>query len=448
MHDFKAIILAAGAGTRMKSSLPKVLHKLSGKPMITLVMDSIVNAGVQDITAVVPSCNEPFKEALEEKIEITVQKHQKGSGHALLQCRQKASNIENILVINGDMPLIKAKTLSDLMTQHKSSKADLTLLTGKVTDPKDFGRIVRNNEGKVTKVVEESEANENQLLINEINAGAYCFKTAWLWAALESLKPSKSGEFFLTDLISFAESINLSIESISADNQEIMGVNNKSDLAKAEKILRIITCENLMETGVRIIDPDTTYIDLEVLISPDTVIFPNTYISGNTNISSNCEIGPNCEITNSSLGSSCIIKSSTIEFAMIRDNVSVGPYSHIREGSVLNENVSIGNYVEIKNSTLGRGTKSGHHCYLGDSDIGSNVNIGAGTITCNYDGEQKHRTTIRDDAFIGSDTKLVAPVTIGKQSVTGAGSIVTRDIPDFAKGVGSPARILKEDRSS
>ena len=448
MHDFKAIILAAGAGTRMKSSLPKVLHKLSGKPMITLVMDSIVNAGVQDITAVVPSCNEPFKEALEEKIEITVQKHQKGSGHALLQCRQKASNIENILVINGDMPLIKAKTLSDLMTQHKSSKADLTLLTGKVTDPKDFGRIVRNNEGKVTKVVEESEANENQLLINEINAGAYCFKTAWLWAALESLKPSKSGEFFLTDLISFAESINLSIESISADNQEIMGVNNKSDLAKAEKILRIITCENLMETGVRIIDPDTTYIDLEVLISPDTVIFPNTYISGNTNISSNCEIGPNCEITNSSLGSSCIIKSTTIEFAMIRDNVSVGPYSHIREGSVLNENVSIGNYVEIKNSTLGRGTKSGHHCYLGDSDIGSNVNIGAGTITCNYDGEQKHRTTIRDDAFIGSDTKLVAPVTIGKQSVTGAGSIVTRDIPDFAKGVGSPARILKEDRSS
>ncbi|HJO59912.1 MAG TPA: bifunctional UDP-N-acetylglucosamine diphosphorylase/glucosamine-1-phosphate N-acetyltransferase GlmU [SAR202 cluster bacterium] len=448
MHDFKAIILAAGAGTRMKSSLPKVLHKLSGKPMITLVMDSIVNAGVQDITAVVPSCNEPFKEALEEKIEITVQKHQKGSGHALLQCRQKASNIENILVINGDMPLIKAKTLSDLMAQHKSSKADLTLLTGKVTDPKDFGRIVRNNEGEVTKVVEESEANENQLLINEINAGAYCFKTAWLWAALESLKPSKSGEFFLTDLISFAESINLSIESISADNQEIMGVNNKSDLAKAEKILRIITCENLMETGVRIIDPDTTYIDLGVLISPDTVIFPNTYISGNTNISSNCEIGPNCEITNSSLGSSCIIKSSTIEFAMIRDNVSIGPYSHIREGSILNEDVSIGNYVEIKNSTLGRGTKSGHHCYLGDSDIGSNVNIGAGTITCNYDGEQKHRTTIRDDAFIGSDTKLVAPVTIGKQSVTGAGSIVTKDIPDFAKGVGSPARIVKEDRSS
>ena len=448
MPDFKAIILAAGAGTRMKSSLPKVLHKLSGKPMITLVMDSIVNAGVQDIIAVVPSCKEPFKETLEEKITIAVQKHPKGSGHALLQCRQKASNIENILVINGDMPLIQPKTLSDLMTQHKSSKADLTLLTGKVTDPKDFGRIVRNNEGKVTDVVEESEANGSQLLINEINAGAYCFKTSWLWAALESLKPSKSGEFFLTDLISFAESINLCIESLSANHQEIMGVNNKSDLAKAEKILRIITCENLMETGVRIIDPDTTYIDQEVLISPDTVIFPNTYIRGSTNISSNCEIGPNCEITNSSLGSSCIIKSSTIEFAMIHDNVSIGPYSHIREGSVLNEDVSIGNYVEIKNSTLGRGTKSGHHCYLGDSDIGSNVNIGAGTITCNYDGEKKHRTTIGDDAFIGSDTKLVAPVTIGKQSVTGAGSIVTKDIPDFAKGIGSPARILKEDRSS
>ena len=447
MPDFKAIILAAGAGTRMKSSLPKVLHKLSGKPMISLVKDSINRAGVQDIIAVVPTCHEPFKEIFQKKVVFVVQKHPKGSGHALLQCRQKASNIENILVINGDMPLIKPKTLSYLMKQHKSSKADLTLLTGKVTDPRDFGRIVRNNEGKVTNVVEQSEANVAQLLINEINAGAYCFKTSWLWAALECLKPSKSGEFFLTDLISFAASINLTIESISIDHQEIMGVNNKSDLAKAEKILRTTTCENLMETGVRIIDPDTTYIDQEVVVGPDTVIFPNTYIRGSTNISSNCEIGPNCEITNSSIGSSCIIRSSTIESTMIHDNVSIGPYSHIREGSVLYEDVSIGNYVEIKNSTLGRGTKSGHHCYLGDSDIGSNVNIGAGTITCNYDGEQKHRTTIKDNAFIGSDTKLVAPVTIGKQSITGAGSIVTKNIPDFAKGIGSPARILKEDRS-
>ena len=448
MPDFKAIILAAGPGTRMKSSLPKVLHKLSGKPMVALVMDSIIKAGVDDIIAVVPSCHKPLKETFEGKIAIAVQKHPKGSGHALLQCRQKASNIENILVINGDMPLIEAKTLSDLMKQHKSSKADLTLLTGKVTDPRDFGRIVRNDEGQVINVVEESEADAAQLHINEVNAGVYCFKTSWLWAALESLKPSKSGEFFLTDLISFAESINLTIKSINTDYQEIMGVNNKSDLAKAEMILRTATCESLMETGVRIIDPDTTYIDLEVLVGPDTVIFPNTHIRGSTTISSNCEIGPNCEITNSSIGSSCMIRSSTIEGTTIHDNVSIGPYSHIREGSVLNEDVSIGNYVEIKNSTLGQGTKSGHHCYLGDSDIGSNVNIGAGTITCNYDGKQKHRTTIRDNAFIGSDTKLVAPVTIGKQSITGAGSIVTKDIPDFAKGVGSPARILKEGRSS
>ena len=447
MPDFKAIILAAGAGTRMKSSLPKVLHKLSGKPMVSLVKDSINIAGVQDIIAVVPTCHEPFKEIFQKKVVFAVQKHPKGSGHALLQCRQKASNIENVLVINGDMPLIKPKTLSNFMKQHKSSKADLTLLTGKVTDPRDFGRIVRNNEGKVTNVVEQSEANVAQLLINEINAGAYCFKTSWLWAALESLKPSKSGEFFLTDLISFAASINLTIESISIDHQEIMGVNNKSDLAKAEKIIRATTCENLMETGVRIIDPDTTYIDQEVVVGPDTVIFRKTYIRGSTNISSNCKIGPNCEITNSSIGPSCIIRSSTIESTMIHDNVSIGPYSHIREGSVLYEDVSIGNYVEIKNSTLGRGTKSGHHCYLGDSDIGSNVNIGAGTITCNYDGDQKHRTTIKDNAFIGSDTKLVAPVTIGKQSITGAGSIGTKDIPDFAKGIGSPARILKEDRS-
>ena len=202
-----------------------------------------------------------------------------------------------------------------------------------------------------------------------------------------------------------------------------------------------------MNDGVIIIDPDTTYIDSEVTIGADTTIFPNTHLTGNTNISFHSEIGPNSVISNSSIGSKCIIKSSTIESAVILDEVKVGPYSHIREGSILKSNVEIGNYVEIKNSTLGNGTKSGHHCYLGDSDIGSNVNIGAGTITCNYDGTDKHRTIIKDEAFIGSDTKLIAPVIIGEKSITGAGSIITKDIPDFSKGIGTPARILKGDRS-
>ena len=447
MHDFKAIILAAGLGTRMKSSQPKALHKLSGTPMITWVINAILKSHIEDIITIVPADHEAFQNTLEDKSELAVQKSPKGSGHALLQSKRKAYEAENLLVVNSDMPLIKAETLTNLVNHHKLSEADLTVLTAKVKNPKAFGRIIRNNEGKVIHIVEESEANAKQLLIDEINAGAYCFKTSWLWNALESLKPSTSGEFFLTDLVNFANSLKLNIEALMANEQEIMGVNDKSDLARAEKISRVSICDKLMKDGVIIIDPDTTYIDSEVVVGPDTTIFPNTHIIGNTKISSYSEIGPNSVIANSYIGSNCINKSSTVESAIIWDNVKIGPYSNVREGSVLKCNVDIGNYVEIKNSTLGNGTKSGHHCYLGDSDIGSDVNIGAGTITCNYDGTEKHRTIIKNEAFIGSDTKLVAPVTIGRRSITGTGSIITKDIPDFSKGIGAPARIIKEDRS-
>jgi len=416
--------------------------------MIIWVVNAIIQSRIKDIITIVPANHEAFQNILEDKSELAVQESPKGSGHALLQSKRKANKAKNLLVVNSDMPLIKSETLTNLITHHQSSKADLTILTAKVRDPKTFGRVIRNNEGEIINIIEESEANIEQRLIDEINAGAYCFRTAWLWNALESLKPSESGEFFLTDLINFANILQLSIESLITDEEEIIGVNNKSDLARAGKLSRASICEKLMNDGVIIIDPDTTYIDSEVTIGADTTIFPNTHLTGNTNISFHSEIGPNSVISNSSIGSDCIIKSSTIESAVIFDGVKVGPYSHIREGSILKCNVEIGNYVEIKNSTLGDGTKSGHHCYLGDSDIGSEVNIGAGTITCNYDGTEKHRTIIKDEAFIGSDTKLIAPVTVGKKSITGAGSIVTKDIPDFSKGIGTPARILKGDRSS
>jgi len=447
MHNFKAIILAGGSGTRMKSRLPKPLHKLSGTPMIIWIVNAIIQSRIKDIITIVPANHEAFQNILEHKSELAVQDPPKGSGHALLQSKRKADKAKNLLVVNSDMPLIKSETLTTLINHHQSSEADITVLTSKVKRPKGFGRIIRNSEGKITNIVEEPEADIEQKLIDEINAGAYCFKTSWLWDALESLKPSKSGEFFLTDLINFAHILKLNIESLITEEEEIIGVNNKSDLARAGKLSRAAICERLMNDGVIIIDPDTTYIDSEVTIGADTTIFPNTHLTGNTNISFHSEIGPNCVISNSSIGSKCIIKSSTIESAVILDEVKVGPYSHIREGSILKSNVEIGNYVEIKNSTLGNGTKSGHHCYLGDSDIGSNVNIGAGTITCNYDGTDKHRTIIKDEAFIGSDTKLIAPVIIGEKSITGAGSIITKDIPDFSKGIGTPARTLKGDRS-
>ena len=448
MHDFKAIILAAGLGTRMKSSQPKALHKLSGTPMITWIVNAIIKSKIKDIITIVPPNHKGFQNTLKDKSELAVQESPKGSGHALLQSKRKAQVAKNLLVVNSDMPLIRAETLNDLMNHHQTSGADITVLTAKVSRPKGFGRIIRNTAGEIICIVEESEATIEEMLIDEINAGVYCFKTSWLWNALESLKPSKAGEFFLTDLVYFANSLQLNIESLVTNEEEIIGVNNKSDLARAEKLSRASICEKLMNNGVIIIDPDTTYIDSGVIIEADTTIFPNTHLTGNTEISSHSEIGPNSVIVNSSIGSNCIIRSSTIESAVILDRVNVGPYSHIREGSVLECNVDIGNYVEIKNSTLGNGTKSGHHCYLGDSDIGSNVNIGAGTITCNYDGTEKHRTIIKDEAFIGSDTKLVAPVSIGKRSVTGAGSIITKDIPDFSKAIGTPTRILKGGRSS
>jgi bifunctional UDP-N-acetylglucosamine pyrophosphorylase/glucosamine-1-phosphate N-acetyltransferase len=448
MSDFKGIILAAGTGTRMRSSLPKVLHTLSGRPILTYVINSLVGTGIQDIITVVPAKHHRFKSILNKTSQIAVQETPKGSGHALLQAIGMTSTAKNILVLNGDMPLIKKETLISLMTHHQSSEADLTLLTAHVSNPKSFGRIVRNEDNRIITIIEESEANESHIGIKEINAGAYCFKTSWLGDALKSLKPSKSGEFFLTDLISLAYEVDLKTESLSTEEQEILGVNNKKELAKVDKILRTSICEDLMAKGVTIIDPDTTYIGIDVSVEQDTVIYPNTHISGVSKISSRCEVGPNSVIANSSVGPNCIIRSSTIESAIVCNNVTVGPYSHIREGTFLKSDVKIGNYVEIKNSAIGNGTKLGHHCYIGDSDIGSNVNIGAGTITCNYDGLKKQRTTIKDNAFIGSDTKLIAPVIVGIQSITGAGSVITKDIPDFAKGVGSPARIIKEDRSS
>ena len=432
----------------MNSDIPKVLHKICGSEMLNILLDTTFTAGITSSVTVVPKENDLFKVAAKDKTTFAVQKEAKGSGHALLQSSRQTVDAKNIIVLNGDVPLVKSTTITSLISHHDKSAATITILTSKSISPDGLGRVVRNQYGSIEAIVEEKEAEADTLSINEINAGVYCFQVPWVWNALEALKPSNNGEFYITDLVALASAQELTIESIeSKDPYEVRGVNNRVELSELELAVRERILHDWMLKGVTIIDPNTTYIDLEVEIGRDTMVHPNTHIRKGSRIGSQCVIGPNTTIDNSILGDFCEINSSIVEDAKLDNRVEVGPFSHIREGTLLEDSVHIGNYTEIKNSHLGKGTKSGHFSYLGDADIGTNVNIGAGTITCNYDGKDKHRTVIGDEAFIGCDTMLVAPINIGRGALTGTGSIVTKDVPADSKAIGSPARILRGGRS-
>ncbi len=432
----------------MNSDTPKVLHKICGTEMLNIVLDTTFAAGITSSVTVVPKENDLFKVAVKGKTTFTVQKEAKGSGHALLQSSRQTVDAKNIIVLNGDVPLVKSTTIESLISRHDESAAAVTILTSRSVSPDGLGRVVRNQYGSIEAVVEEKEAEAETLSINEINVGVYCFQVPWVWNALEALKPSSSGEFYITDLVALASAQELTIESIeSKDPNEVRGVNNRVELSELELVVRERILHDWMLNGVTVIDPRTTYIDQGVEIGRDTTVHPNSHIRKGSRIGSRCVIGPDSTIDNSILGDFCEINSSIVEDAELHNRVEVGPFSHIREGTLLENRVRIGNYTEIKNSHLGKGTKSGHFSYLGDADIGTNVNIGAGTVTCNYDGKNKHRTVIGDDAFIGCDTMLVAPVNVGRRTFTGTGSVVTKDVPADSKAIGSPARVLRGGRS-
>jgi bifunctional UDP-N-acetylglucosamine pyrophosphorylase/glucosamine-1-phosphate N-acetyltransferase len=347
-----------------------------------------------------------------------------------------------VLVLYGDTPFITVETLRAMLDHHARERAVATILTFRPPDPLRLGRIIRDESGHVRAVVEFKEATPEQLAIREVNSGILCFQAEWLWSHIASL-PVKHGERYLTDLVEIAANGGSGVAALEADADEVMGIDDRARLAWAEAKMRARINEQLMLSGVTMIDPATIYVEAGVVIGTDTVIHPNTHLRGKTVIGRECSIGPNTILSDSTLGDRCEVKTSVFEGATLEDDVDVGPFAHLREGAYLCRHVHMGNFGEVKNSRLGPGVKMGHFSYLGDADVGAEVNIGCGTITCNFDGVDKHKTVIGEGAFIGSDTMLVAPVTVGKGAKTGAGSVVTHDVPDGAVVYGVPARVTK-----
>ena len=429
----------------MNSRIPKALHEVCGKPMVAIVSETVRAAGYDPIIVVVPRAGSPIVETLGESFKYAFQSEPLGTGDALLRAREAVGEHDNVLVINADVPLIQVSTLADLGTAHIRSEAVVTMLTATVDEPAGLGRVVRDSERQATSVVEHSEADEDTLKIREINAGVYCFRSTWLWDSLPRVQVSASGEVYVTDLINMAASSKYGATTLGlSDPNEARGVNDRVELSSAESIVRERIREKWMRSGVSMQDPQSVYIDWDVEIGADTIVRPNTHIRGATQVGAECEIGPNSIVEHSTIGDRVKVIASVIEEATLESNVDVGPFSHIRPGTYIESDVHIGNFAEVKNSRLGRGTKSGHFSYIGDAQVGSNVNIGAGAVTCNFDGHDKHNTVIGDDVFIGSDTMMVAPVTIGDRAYTSAGSVVNKSVPPDSGAIGAPARIRKK----
>ncbi len=445
------VILAAGEGTRMLSTLPKPLHPLLGKPLIEFVLEASESLSEKPPVMVVGYGADLIKDRLGERVRFVEQVELLGTGHAVQQVEELLSgNSDLVLILYGDMPLIRLSTLKSIIETQDSHDGPMTILTVESANPRGFGRINRDSGGNIRAIVEEADASPEELLITELNAGIYCFRSDWLWPSLKKLGISPKGEYYLTDLVSLAAEEGLSIKSVLAeDPEELIGINTRVHLAESSQILRKRINQELMLSGVTIIDPSSTYIDPEVMVGRDTMIFPNTYLQGNTVLGQKCLIGPGTRIFNSQIGNSCEIEFSVIESSIVEDGVDIGPFSHLRKGAHLGPGVHVGNFGEIKDSYLGEGSKMGHFSYVGNAQIGKDVNIGAGAITCNYDGKEKHQTVIKDGVFIGSDSMLVAPLEIGENSSTGAGSVVTKDVPPDTVVVGMPARqISKKNKAS
>jgi bifunctional UDP-N-acetylglucosamine pyrophosphorylase / glucosamine-1-phosphate N-acetyltransferase len=467
-----AVILAAGKGTRMKSRFPKVTHAVGGRPMLEHVLraaseaivpesdDTPASGDAEDhssprFVVVVGHERETVRERVQWSppqggLTYIEQEPQLGTGDAVRAARaawRSEPSPDTILVLYGDTPLVRAETLRTLLQEHAGSGATLTFLTGITDRPGEYGRVVRDAAGQVRGIVEKRHATGEQLAIPEVNSGIYCIAAAWLWSRLERLEPHENGEYYLTDLVEVAVHEGQPIATTSVALEETIGVNDRVQLAEAERLLRERTLRELMLSGVTVEDPATTYVECGVRVGQDTILRPGTRLLGCTVIGERCEIGPQSVVRDSEIGDDCLVLASWVEEAHMAARSRVGPFSHLRPGARLESGAHVGNFGEVKNATIGAGVQMHHFSYIGDANVGAGTNIGAGVVTVNYDGQQKHHTEIGERAFIGSDTMLRAPVTVSDEAATGAGSVVTHDVPRGTLVAGVPARQVRRVRS-
>ncbi|MEW6658546.1 MAG: bifunctional UDP-N-acetylglucosamine diphosphorylase/glucosamine-1-phosphate N-acetyltransferase GlmU [Thermodesulfobacteriota bacterium] len=448
-----AVILAAGQGTRMKSSQPKVLHQILGRPMIAYLLDTLIDLGIDDILVVVGYHAEKVQEALKNyPVRFVVQEPQLGTGHAVqVAMAAVPEETQEVMVLCGDAPLISGESIGALRRLHKNHQAAVTIQTVVLPDGLHYGRVVRDEAGRVRAVLQSKDSKDRPeiLSIREINTGAYSFDAPFLRQALDKIPKSPvTGEIYLTDLIHIAKAQGRAVEAlIDPDVDSLMGINSRAELAAATQTVKRKINARHMDQGVTLVDPESTYIESLVTIGRDTVIYPNVYLQGKTVIGENCIIEPTVKIVDSTLENGVHIKMGcVINQSRLGPGSDMGPFAHLRPGADLRSKVHVGNFVEVKKSVLHEGVKAGHLTYLGDAEVGAGTNVGAGTITCNYDGVRKHKTTIEEGAFIGSNTSLVAPVTIGAGAYVGAGSTITKDVPPGKLGISRARQVNLERR--
>lgn len=445
MKQIKALILSAGKGTRMKSTLPKVIHKVCGKEMVNHVINASKEAGANEVIAILGHGSDMVEKVLPENTKTTLQTEQLGTGHAVMMAKDYINDNDTVVVLCGDTPLVKPETLQNLFEYHISNEYHTTVLTTTVENPTGYGRIIRDNNQNLLKIVEQKDANEEEKAVNEINSGIYCFNGASLRNALDRIDNNNAqGEYYLTDTIEIMRCDGLKVGAFNgASIDELMGVNSRVELSKAEEIMRRRINEAHMVNGVTIIDTNSTYIESDVEIGNDTIIYPGVMLKGKTKIGTNCIIEMNSSIENSTIGNNTEVKNSTIIHSIIGENTTVGPYAYLRPKSNIGNNVKIGDFVEVKNATIGDNSKASHLSYIGDAEVGKNVNIGCGVVFVNYDGKNKFKSIVKDNAFIGSNSNLVAPVTIEEKGYIATGSTITEDVPEKALAIARERQVNK-----